>query len=104
MSLSDVPSVWFYMPTVCVWIKMVIICLTPLLLPILGTVAFTAKLNVSLPTQECNTLPDKCFQVTSMTSVVMPVKKGKVAVNIWGVGRNGIFADNDTVSSGVLLG
>lgn len=52
------------------------------------------------------TLPDKCSQVASMSSVVKLAKKDQVAVNIWGVGRNDIFAtgDNDTVFSGVLLG
>lgn len=52
------------------------------------------------------TLPDKCSQVASMSSVVKLAKEDKVAVNIWGVGRNDIFAteENDTVFSGVLLG
>lgn len=52
------------------------------------------------------TLPDKCSQVASISSVVKLAKEDEVAVNIWGVGRNDIFAteDNDTVFSGVLLG
>lgn len=52
------------------------------------------------------TLPDKCSQVASMSSVVKLAKEDEVAVNIWGVGRNDIFAteDNDTVFSGILLG
>lgn len=51
-------------------------------------------------------LPDRCSQVASISSVVKLAKEDKVAVNIWGVGRNDIFAteDNDTVFSGVLLG
>lgn len=51
-------------------------------------------------------LPDKCSQVASMSSVVKLAKEDKVAVNIWGVEKNDIFAaeDNDTVFSGVLLG
>lgn len=51
-------------------------------------------------------LPDKCSQVASMSSVVKLAKEDKVAVNIWGVERNDIFAteDNDTVFSGILLG
>lgn len=52
------------------------------------------------------TLPEKCSQVASMSSVVKLAKKDEVAVNVSGVGRNDIFAteDNDTVFSGVLLG
>lgn len=142
------------------------ISLTLLLLPILGTVAFTAKLNAcdSYPSHsgvlkfanvlvnegdgysadtglftcpvdgfyyfsvhasvygrgQCaifknkekmvslyhTTLPEKCSQVASMSSVIKLTKKDIVSVNIWGSGKNDIFAteDNDTVFAGVLLG
>lgn len=52
------------------------------------------------------TLPDKCSQVASMSSVLKLARKDEVAVSIWGPGRNDIFAteDNDTVFSGILLG
>lgn len=142
------------------------ISVTLLLLPILGTVAFTAKLNAcdSYPSHsgvlkfanvlvnegggysadtglftcpvdgfyyfsvhasvygrgQCaifknkekvvslyhTTLPEKCSQVASMSSVIKLTKKDFVSVNIWGSGKNDIFAteDNDTVFAGVLLG
>lgn len=52
------------------------------------------------------TLPDKCSQVASISSVIKLSKKDEVAVIIWGPGRNDIFAteDNDTVFAGVRLG
>lgn len=52
------------------------------------------------------TLPEKCSQVASMSSVIRLAKNDLVSVNIWGSGRNDIFAtdDNDTVFAGVLLG
>lgn len=51
-------------------------------------------------------LPDKCSQVASIGSVVKLSKNDEVMVNIWGPGRNDIFAteDNDTVFIGVRLG
>ncbi|XP_027136456.1 complement C1q and tumor necrosis factor-related protein 9 [Larimichthys crocea] len=51
-------------------------------------------------------LPDKCSQVASMSSVIKLSKQDEVWVNIWGPGRNDIFAtqDNDTVFTGVRLG
>ncbi|XP_047451189.1 complement C1q and tumor necrosis factor-related protein 9A-like [Mugil cephalus] len=51
-------------------------------------------------------LPDKCSQVASTGSVVKLSKNDEVSVNVWGSGRNDIFAteDNDTVFVGVRLG
>ncbi|XP_054460843.1 complement C1q and tumor necrosis factor-related protein 9-like [Anoplopoma fimbria] len=51
-------------------------------------------------------LPDKCSQVASMSSVIQLSKGDEVFVNIWGPGRNDIFAtiDNDTVFTGFRLG
>ncbi|XP_068563973.1 complement C1q and tumor necrosis factor-related protein 9-like [Cebidichthys violaceus] len=51
-------------------------------------------------------LPDKCSQVASMSSVIRLSKRDEVSVNIWGPGRNDIFAtdDNDTVFTGFRLG
>ena len=50
------------------------------------------------------TLPDKCSQVASISSVVQLSKNDKVWVNI--CGKTDIFAtdDNDTVFAGVRLG
>ncbi|XP_023257093.1 complement C1q and tumor necrosis factor-related protein 9-like [Seriola lalandi dorsalis] len=50
-------------------------------------------------------LPDKCSQVASVSSVVKLCEKDTVCVNVWGPGRNDIFAteDNDTVFVGVRL-
>lgn len=52
------------------------------------------------------TLPEKCSQVASISSVVKLSQRDAVWVNIWGPGRNDIFAteDNDTVFVGVRLG
>ncbi|XP_037632366.1 complement C1q and tumor necrosis factor-related protein 9-like isoform X2 [Sebastes umbrosus] len=52
------------------------------------------------------TLPDKCSQVASMSSVIKLSKKDEVHVHIFGPGKNDIFAseDNDTVFTGVRLG
>ncbi|XP_040903072.1 complement C1q and tumor necrosis factor-related protein 9-like [Toxotes jaculatrix] len=51
-------------------------------------------------------LPDKCSQVASVSCVVKLRKGDEVWVNLWGPGRNDIFAteDNDTVFSGFRLG
>ncbi|XP_034404744.1 complement C1q and tumor necrosis factor-related protein 9-like [Cyclopterus lumpus] len=51
-------------------------------------------------------LPDKCSQVASMSSVIKLSKNDEVFVNLWGPGRNDIFAtvDNDTVFAGFRLG
>ncbi|XP_053177392.1 complement C1q and tumor necrosis factor-related protein 9A-like [Scomber japonicus] len=51
-------------------------------------------------------LPDKCSQVASMSCVVKLSKQDEVWVDIWGPGRNDIFAtdDNDTVFVGFRLG
>ncbi|CAG6005982.1 unnamed protein product [Menidia menidia] len=51
-------------------------------------------------------LPDKCSQVATVSSVVKLSKTDEVSVNLWGPGRNDIFAtaDNDTVFSGFRLG
>lgn len=51
-------------------------------------------------------LPDKCSQVASVSAVMKLQKNDDVWVNLWGPGRNDIFAteDNDTVFVGVLLG
>ncbi|XP_070762544.1 complement C1q and tumor necrosis factor-related protein 9A-like [Enoplosus armatus] len=51
-------------------------------------------------------LPDKCSQVASISSVIKLSKKDNVWVNTWGPGRNDIFAteDNDTVFAGFRLG
>ncbi|KAM6931608.1 complement C1q tumor necrosis factor-related protein 5-like [Lycodopsis pacificus] len=51
-------------------------------------------------------LPDKCSQVASMSSVIKLCENDEVSVNIWGPGRNDIFAtvDNDTVFTGFRLG
>ncbi|KAM7399567.1 hypothetical protein PAMP_018832 [Pampus punctatissimus] len=50
-------------------------------------------------------LPDKCSQVASVSSVIKLSKEDAVWVNIWGPGRNDIFAtdDNDTVFAGFRL-
>ncbi|XP_058489233.1 complement C1q and tumor necrosis factor-related protein 9-like [Solea solea] len=50
-------------------------------------------------------LPDKCSQVASVSSVVKLSKNDQVWVNLWGCDRNDIFAsvDNDTVFVGVRL-
>ncbi|XP_029373562.1 complement C1q and tumor necrosis factor-related protein 9-like isoform X2 [Echeneis naucrates] len=52
------------------------------------------------------TLPDKCSQVASVSCVVKLVENDTVWVNMWGPGRNDIFAteDNDTVFVGVRVG
>ncbi|XP_060901676.1 complement C1q and tumor necrosis factor-related protein 9B-like [Labrus mixtus] len=52
------------------------------------------------------TLPDKCSQVASVSSVIKLCTNEKVWVDIWGPGRNDIFAteDNDTVFVGMCLG
>ncbi|XP_049925117.1 complement C1q and tumor necrosis factor-related protein 9-like isoform X1 [Epinephelus moara] len=52
------------------------------------------------------TLPDKCSQVASMSSVIKLSKYDEVCVQLWGPDRNDIFAteDNDTVFAGVRLG
>lgn len=52
------------------------------------------------------TLPEKCSQVASISSVIQLSLKDEVCVNVWGPGRNDIFAteDNDTVFIGVRLG
>ncbi|XP_008274125.1 complement C1q tumor necrosis factor-related protein 5-like [Stegastes partitus] len=51
-------------------------------------------------------LPDKCSQVASTSSVVKLSKDDDVWVNIMGPGKNDIFAteDNDTVFTGFRLG
>lgn len=51
-------------------------------------------------------LPDKCSQVASVSSVVKLSQGDNVWVNLWGAARNDIFAtdDNDTVFVGVRLG
>ncbi|XP_068440154.1 complement C1q tumor necrosis factor-related protein 5-like [Clinocottus analis] len=51
-------------------------------------------------------LPDKCSQVASVSSVIKLSKKDEVFVNNWGPGRNDIIAtvDNDTVFAGFRLG
>ncbi|KAG7223035.1 hypothetical protein INR49_015924 [Caranx melampygus] len=51
-------------------------------------------------------LPDKCSQVASVSSVVKLSQGDNVWVNLWGPDRNDIFAtdDNDTVFVGVRLG
>lgn len=51
-------------------------------------------------------LPDKCSQIASISSVVKLSKNDQVFVNLWGPDRNDIFAtgDNDTVFSGFRLG
>lgn len=51
-------------------------------------------------------LPDKCSQVASVSCVVKLSKQDEVWVDIWGPGRNDIFAtdDNDTVFVGFRLG
>ncbi|KAK9520638.1 hypothetical protein VZT92_020509 [Zoarces viviparus] len=50
-------------------------------------------------------LPDKRSQVASMSSVIKLCENDEVSVNIWGPGRNDIFAsvDNDTVFTGFRL-
>nr|XP_046246452.1 complement C1q and tumor necrosis factor-related protein 9-like [Scatophagus argus] len=50
-------------------------------------------------------LPDKCSQVASISSVIQLSKKDEVWVNVWGPCTNDIFAtvDNDTVFSGFRL-
>lgn len=52
------------------------------------------------------TLPNKCSQVASISSVIKLSKNDEVWVNIWGPERNDFFAteDNDTVFAGVRLG
>lgn len=52
------------------------------------------------------TLPEKCSQVASISSVIQLSRKDQVWVNVWGPGRNDIFAteDNDTVFTGARLG
>lgn len=78
--------VQFYVFAVCVRLTRATLPLTLLLLP--------------------SALPDKCSQVASMSSVVKLAQKDRVAVNIWGIGRNDVFAaeDGDTVFSGILVG
>ncbi|XP_074536179.1 complement C1q and tumor necrosis factor-related protein 9-like [Halichoeres trimaculatus] len=51
-------------------------------------------------------LPDKCSQMASISSVIQMKKHDVVWVNLWGPGRNDIFAtkDNDTVFVGFILG
>ncbi|KAM3615465.1 uncharacterized protein V6R79_002665 [Siganus canaliculatus] len=51
-------------------------------------------------------LPDKCSQVASLSSVIKLSKNDEVCVNISGCDTNDIFAtaDNDTVFAGFRLG
>ncbi|KAK5868365.1 hypothetical protein PBY51_009391 [Eleginops maclovinus] len=51
-------------------------------------------------------LPDKCSQVASMSSMIKLSRYDKVWVHLFGQGTNDIFAteDNDTVFTGFRLG
>ncbi|XP_033970542.1 complement C1q and tumor necrosis factor-related protein 9-like [Trematomus bernacchii] len=53
-----------------------------------------------------STLPQKYSEVASMSSVIQLTGDDKVWVNLWGPGRNNIFAteDNETVFVGFRLG
>lgn len=52
------------------------------------------------------TLPDKCSQMASTSCVVQLSAEDRVWVDVWGPGRNDVFATegNDTVFTGVRLG
>lgn len=52
------------------------------------------------------TLPDKSSQMASTSCVVQLSAEDRVWVDVWGPGRNDVFAtqDNDTVFTGVRLG